>query len=657
MTFGHPRMKLRTGREVLLVKPDDLQWWSSATAKQALLTALREGIGGTELRSWADRGGYFGDLYDDEAVAAWFGERIERRQLVPLALPRGPIGMPLFDRDAIVDPWANAVPLSSLSEEPVEELGWVSIEVLDYRGVAFSGLELTLIHCDGQRDRIVLDGLGRFTAKRIAVPGPTMVRWPASLETSEEQRKKPSIEGFSPSPGDISVRRAPAGVPSALPAVNTHYRVVVAAPPKQRTLSFLGAVFGFGSACPTAGVADLVTIAAESAAAAPEAMLGVFGHTDEVGSEAANKLLSDRRADIAYSLVCGDFELFCAVAAEEGWGVVELQSLLRSIGCNPGAIDGDAGALTAAAVREFRRNYNAGFFHRSRPRSPLYAPLADADSMDEDFRHALLDAFHAQYASALPKSRFLGPARSGCGEFNRSHAPQHDRRVSLVVYGDDAPANTAFPCVRGDATACAVQGPGPVRCEFYREHIGAEEDIEGSITYWDFEWLPTPSGNVHLSALTSLPDTNEAVVSVQLVPGGEQQTDEGSGEIPPRGREIAKVPGLIRRGVIYGLWSPPPGYDPFRARDWFRMVDEAEGDPWQPRFRPPVFAVHANGRWGFGAAPGHRADRLAFAEEPSWPIAALLNDGRIVLVPDQAAMDSLGTMHMNGALFAAKGSE
>ena len=589
---------------------------------------------------------------DREDIARRLAEQIESGCLIAIALdePRMVGLRPVFfwPGAAPLPDSAEIVPLSSLREtEPTLEFGWVSIEFVDARGRPFAGFELTLVHADGRRDRVVLDAAGRHTARRVLLPGPSRIELPARVELPAAAANGPAMDGFLQRADDVTVaRRSSSAI--VLSQLDRHYRLVVAPPVAQPTVAFAGSLFVLGSSCPTAGVADLVTYAQESTINDPLVKLGVFGHADSLGDETSNKLLSDRRSDVAYSLLIGDFDLFCAVAGQEEWGAAQLQSMLRAIGCNPGAIDGEPGALTIAAIREFRRNYNQNVFHRPPSRPRAHGPLPDGDELDTATRAAVLDAFHAYHSIALGPERFLGPGRSGCGEFNRTGNAATDRRVSLAIYGADAPDAADFPCTSGDAAACDIDDRGALRCRFYRERIGLEETTAGIIRFWDFEWLSTPTGKVHLSALTSLPDSNDVEISIQLISGGEHEDDAGEGALPSRGLEVGRVPGLIRAGVIYGIWAPPDGYDPFLSTHWFRGPGDAEGEPWQPGFRPPIFGVWSAGHWGFGAAPGHRADRLRFDGEPDWPIVVMTNDGKIRLVPDAEALRSLGALHVNG---------
>ncbi len=525
----------------------------------------------------------------------------------------------------------------------------VSLQLLDHDGVAYVDQRLELELPNGERSTITLDGAGRFSLDAVRGPGSCRLWFPDALSLPQRERRRDAMQGFRRSPEDATIaRRHPR--PVNLPR-GRFTRIVVEPPPAQTTRSLPGTLFGFASSCPTAGVAHFVGVAKEAIAADPRNRIGVFGHADAKGSDADNKLLSDRRADIAFALLTGDFQMFRTAATEETWEDADWQALLRALGCNPGAIDGEPGVLTADAIRAFRRDYNEGFFHRDSTRTPAFGELADGDALDDATCDAILDAFHAHHAVEIAPDRFLGPGRAGCGEFNPRSAEHVDnRRVSLAIYRDDAPESAEFPCRRGDASSCDVDDLGAMRCRFYRERIGKDEIPEEVVTFWDFEWLATPTGKAHLSALTSLPDSNEVEIVVQRIAGGEPECCEGEGGVPALGPVLGRIEGLVRRGVLYGLWQPPEGYDPFSREHWFRGPGEQEGDPWQPRFQPPVFAVASGGRWAFGAAPGHRADRIAFEQPPAAPVLVFTSDGKLRMITNPDALRELGTRHVDGAI-------
>ena len=94
-----------------------------------------------------------------------------------------------------------------------------------------------------------------------------------------------------------------------------------------------------------------------------------------------------------------------------------------------------------------------------------------------------------------------------------------NRRVSLTVFGQDVPETSAFPCQTGDVGACAIDDHAAHRCVFFRQHIGVHEKEEHGLTFWDHQWVRTPSGAAHMSMLTSAPDSDEVELTVFLWSG------------------------------------------------------------------------------------------------------------------------------------------
>ena len=320
------------------------------------------------------------------------------------------------------------------------------------------------------------------------------------------------------------------------------------------------------------------------------------------------------------------------------------QAVLRALGCSPAAIDGERGQQTALAVRGFRRAYNRDAWHADvRPRA--YADLPDGDALDEPTRKALLDAYHAEYSGRLDPARFLGPQHAGCGEFNpRGSKNADNRRVTLVVYGDDAPAPLDFPCRKNDAGACKIDGGAGSKahftCKFYRDHVD-ETDVDHELTpFWDLVWLRTHTGKAHLSALTHLPDTNDATFVVSVAPGGGQPSDDSGmdGAPPDVGVVVAKLPGLIRRGVAYALWDAGSDYDPFDQRHWFRLPSETRAPAWLAPYMPPIFTIVSGTQWGISEGPGFDLPKVRFSQAPPGAVLALRASGRLVLVPGHQSL-------------------
>lgn len=535
----------------------------------------------------------------------------------------------------------SVVPLSPLLPDdpivPVQLPRPVGVRVVDYTGIAFADLDVTIEYPDGDEVSVRLDENGEWHDDAVRGSGPCRLRLPARLELPPEGRRAPPAAGFRRTPEDIAVPRRDAR-PVSLPLGRTH-RVVVDPPLQQPTLCFPGGLFAFESAFPTAGISNLVKYAQELTLTDREVKIGLFGHADAKGDEGYNKELSDRRAEIAHALVTGDFDRFHAIAKEEPWQTEHYQALLRAIGCNPGAIDGELGVQSKLAIAAFRDEYNLGLFHRFAPRPRAFGDLPEGDALDDATKDAILDAFHADVAGTVAPDRFLGPGFSGCGEFNpRSNDDAENRRVTLAIYGKGHPEPPEFPCTKGDAGACEIDRGGQLRCRFYRERIGEEEPRDFD-PFFDFEWLRTETGKAHVSVLTSLPDTNDAEIVVQVCEGGPPQEESGSGAgWPAAGKELVRIPAMVRLGVAYGLWDPAP-YDPFDTEGWFGTPGDPEADPWLPGFAPPAFGIVVHGRWGWGGTPGHRLDRFHLTDFTP-PVVLVRNDGKLLMVKDPEALRS-----------------
>lgn len=536
--------------------------------------------------------------------------------------------------------WDDIRPLSDLREtDPTITFGALSIELVDHTGIPFRNQELKLRRGDGGTDRIVLDDQGKWSTRSIEKTGTCRLVLPARLELTPEQLADGGPDGFQLTAGDLTVRREqPGELP--LPRYDVHYRVVVDPPARTRTRSFPITSFASESAFPTAAIADLVSYAHELLDPDPSARIGLFGHTDTTDDADANKLLADRRADVAFALLTGDYPMFAAVAEAENWPLAHYQVMLRVLGCNPTAIDGEDGVQTERAIAAFREDYNADAWH-DEGRARAHGDLPPGTALDAATKLAIVDAYHAELAGKLSPSRFLGPKRAGCGEFNPLGAKHADnRRVTLAIYGQDAPGEREFPCRAGDAGACQVDDAGrpgqpgaSFRCKFYRERIH-EENVESDATpFWDFEWLKTESGKAHLSALTNLPDTNEAEFVVQRFRPDALADDSGVGSAPVHGPALVQLTGLIRGGVAYALWPFPEGEHPFDVRRWFIAPD---AKALLRDYLPYYFTVAAHGSWGLSDAPSYAVKSLSLSTADSRPALGLTSSGAVILAPSDA---------------------
>jgi len=632
MTRLPPRITTRLGSEYLLISSHEVQHWSHTTARDMLLTVLREGIGGDEVRRLAEQFGFFGEPSDAEAIANCVAEAIAKGRVLPVALPNPFHGMrPIFHLGEPTDVWSTAVPLSSLRGETTEKFGWVSIEVVDHKGVPLADLALTLVMPQGERRSIVLDRAGRYRAADVPEPGTIMIVWPERLEPPQHGAY---MDGFVVGPDDVSIPREAIALGPKPLRLARHHRFVVMPPALHPTLSYPSSIFAIESALPTAAISDITKVAHESADRDPVVRFAIFGHTDLRDDAEANKLLADRRARAVFGVLTGDWDEFRAAVEDEPLPRAAYQMMLRVLGCNPTAIDGESGEQTAIAVASFRRAYNADAWH-DEGRARAYGDLPDGDALDDATKLAIVDAYHAELAGKLDAGRFIGPKHAGCGEFNPLGDRDVDnRRVTLAVFGQSAPKDEEFPCVHGDAGACQIEGDGVFTCRFYRERI-AEKDIEHELSaFWDFDWMRTTTGKTHLSAMTHLPDSNDVKFVVRVVEGGRQpEDDDGRGAAPVHGEVVAELNGLIRVGVAYALWDHGDGYDPLDQEHWFRRPWETDADNlWLAAYRPPVFSIESGGFWGFSGGPGIGIARVAEKVEAQGRAAAVLADGKIVLM-------------------------
>jgi len=422
------------------------------------------------------------------------------------------------------------------------------------------------------------------------------------------------------------------------------------------TLTVSGTRFAFDSSFPAPGVAAPLRFAVEALDDDAQCRITVFGHADASGSAEFNKHLSDRRAKAFVALLTGDLALFDDVATAEDWGLATYQAMLRGLGPNPGPIDGQFGRLTRKAILGFQNEYGRGVYHRESHLSPRSPDLAVRGELDEPTKAALRDAYVATLGASVSPSRLLGPGHAGCSEFNPlGKEAREQRRVTLALFTDPAPASTDFPCVEGEAFACPIEGTGPRKCPFYREVV-AEPDEQlfagDEIPFFDFQWLKGSATRTHMSAITVLPDDTEVTFSVyrtreDVFP---RVPDAGRGTAAPEpGELITEVDGIVKGGIVYAVWEHASEESPFVIATWLTNLgielepheDDANepahgGDGSSqalfdtPAFSPPVFRIMAEGLWGLSMPPGRQLNRVYFEGEPGSQGVVVRSDGFVV---------------------------
>jgi hypothetical protein len=399
-----------------------------------------------------------------------------------------------------------------------------------------------------------------------------------------------------------------------------HNRLRVRWPRPSRALSALG--FQVGSSFVSPGLAVVLKPAQERLDDDVSARLVLFGHSDPTGSGDDNKALSERRAAAMRALACSDAEAFHGIGEQEGWGVAEYQAMLRGLGFVPGAVDGKRGPMTDAAVEAFVEAQREAWL-------PAPAP-SEGPSLDAATRWAIVAAYVEEYGVGIDPARLLRDEPSGCREFNTLDAePALERRVTLALVspGPERPRAEDFPCVAGDSSACALDREQGPRCKFFRV-VADPRGFGDPVEFFDFAWLRTPSGKIHLSALTTAPDTDEVRFDIGIADGGlpADPPCSASGDAELRLRELGKARGLVRHGVCHALWDAGE-FDPFDPRQWFETDPDAEEIEGLP---VPVFRVQIDKDWAYSTPPGRRLDRIVLRGDVEREIIGLLADGSYV---------------------------
>ncbi|MEX1362048.1 MAG: hypothetical protein AB1Z98_02930 [Nannocystaceae bacterium] len=344
----------------------------------------------------------------------------------------------------------------------------------------------------------------------------------------------------------------------------------------------------------------------------------LYGHAQRDGSEAHNKRLSDRRAQVMRAMLVCDVDSVLGVSTLEHWGAAEQQVMLRVLHCDPGPIDGKLGALSRAAVRDFQEDYRDGVFHRHGRMLPRHPGLAVDGVLGPNTARALVEAYVSACSPALDEGQ-LHPTHPvvGCSEYNPLLDEQADsaanRRVTLVVHDQLPPFHDRAPCTEGEHMVCPVDEEAQ-RCPWYRAHVDDLEE-DRPHRHSDLRWLPLPDGRVVLSAITTMMDgeTVEFRVHRSLPIDGPEQIQESK-----LGEALSEaLTGTVRMGVALTLWTPSQGVDPFDADSWYPPLsyDEVMGDPMAPwgegnRIRPPLFRVVGGGVLTPRTDAPHEADRV-----------------------------------------------
>jgi hypothetical protein len=222
--------------------------------------------------------------------------------------------------------------------------------------------------------------------------------------------------------------------------------------------SIPGVTFEFDKSFVRPSVVDHLQPLEEAIARHPEAKIMIFGHTDKVGSDQYNKLLSERRARSVYAFIINDPDTWEELYnhPNEQWGVAVIQEILLDLGHDPGPIDGVMGPQTRSAMQSF---------------DPT------ATSNNAAFRRRLFLAYMTgRHDVEVNADQFMEPRHMGCGEFNPllpvEGRCEANRRVTFYLFHPERLPR--LPCRAGDIGPCQHQmtpaSPrhrASFRCSFY----------------------------------------------------------------------------------------------------------------------------------------------------------------------------------------------
>lgn len=265
----------------------------------------------------------------------------------------------------------------------------------------------------------------------------------------------------------------------------------------------------------------------------PDGKLAIFGHADAVGKESDNKALSERRGRALLAFLTLDASGYASIGKEEDWKLDLHQALLKYLGHDPGAIDGQDGPKTQAAVKSFRKQQG----------------LSESGTLDADTKQKLYAAFFADVNSkAVPSGDFddvNGNPYAGCSEFNLAEKTQgaceKNRRVGVFLLKASKNFPIHYPCSKGNVSVCQKQvgKKGDRRtagfgCWFYDQLIVERPnkpppppDDPIADLKWDVEsaWC---GDTAKLTAASSLADGTEVAIKLSA---GDQVCEDAKAKI------------------------------------------------------------------------------------------------------------------------------
>lgn len=248
----------------------------------------------------------------------------------------------------------------------------------------------------------------------------------------------------------------------------------------------------------------------------PDEHLGVFGHTDTVGSDADNLTLSTERATNVRHVLVGDAQAWAA-HCDQHFEVADVQRILRWVArtkgwvTDPGPIDNDFGSLTRSARVAFREQMNAeyGTALEQGARQGVADWLAYFTLYDETLVE-LLGGDAAELERIRGELTFTSPATVGCGEAFPAEQPElnnfasaTNRRVDIVFFAPDE-----LPELPGDPPGHPLYGTKDYRAEYIpldggARHLVRLQLLDGDEDLAGVDWIIERAGEILAEGTTT----------------------------------------------------------------------------------------------------------------------------------------------------------
>jgi hypothetical protein len=213
------------------------------------------------------------------------------------------------------------------------------------------------------------------------------------------------------------------------------------------------------------------------------APLSLFGHADPVGEDDYNKTLSGRRALAVYAILVRDVarweSLYSQSFGGDKWGGRAVQMMVRTLGFDPGVIDGIIGGHSKDAIKGYQQSKGLPADGDAGPdtRKAMFTDYMDAICQDASGAPFKLDP-KADFLAQGSDPKLRGDVQ-GCSEFNlvvvfsqdedqRLSKPENEverdadnlpnRRVLVYLYPPGSKIDL-------DKWPCPAADDGPSKCK------------------------------------------------------------------------------------------------------------------------------------------------------------------------------------------------